>query len=131
MWERGAVSTVFDFGLADRAFAVHDLAVAIVRNAVEWVELDRKGADAVHEDAALALVEGYTQIRKLTDAERAVLPDLLPLCHVDYSLSEIDYFHSVTASAGNTELAYRYLVDHTAWFAGPLGKRFLDRLRTL
>jgi Ser/Thr protein kinase RdoA (MazF antagonist) len=130
MWERGAVSTVFDFGLADRAFAVHDLAVAIERNAVEWVELDAKGADAVHEDIALALVEGYTQVTKLTDAEHVALPDLLPLCHVDYALSEIDYFRSVTASAGNTDLAYRYLVDHTAWFAGPLGSRLIDRLRT-
>ena len=129
MWERGAVSTVFDFGLADRAFAVHDLAVAIERNAVEWVELNRKGAHAVHEDAALALIEGYTHVTKLTDAERVALPDLLPLCHVDYSLSEIDYFRSVTGSAGNADLAYRYLVDHAAWFAGPVGGRLLDRLR--
>jgi Ser/Thr protein kinase RdoA (MazF antagonist) len=95
------------------------------------LELGRKGADAVHEDAALALIEGYTQVTKLTDAERAALPDLLPLCHVDYSLSEIDYFRSVTGSAGNTELAYRYLVDHAAWFAGPPGGRLLARLRAL
>ena len=145
LWERGSVATVIDFGLADRAFAAHDLAVAIERNAVEWLKLDAPGAgrtnpgntdpadtnpeDALHTDAALALIEGYEEVRKLADAERAALPDLLALCHADYALSEIDYFRGVTGSAPNTELAYRYLVDHTAWFAGPAGARFLDRLR--
>ncbi len=123
------VSTVLDFGLCDRAFAAHDLATAIERNAIEWLELDRKGERAAHVDAALALVEGYQEVRKLTRAERAALPDLLALCHADYALSEIDYFRGVTGSARNADLAYRYLVDHTAWFAGPIGARFLDRLR--
>ena len=139
LWSRGAVATVIDFGLADRAFAVHDLAVAIERNTVEWLELDASSTSdtdsdtasehAIHTDAALALIEGYQEVRKLSDAERAALPDLLALCHADYALSEIDYFRGVTGSAANTELAYRYLVDHTAWFAGPAGARFLDRLR--
>ena len=123
------VSTVLDFGLCDRAFAVHDLATAIERNAVEWIELDAKGEGAVHPDAALALIDGYQEIRKLTESERAALPDLLALCHADYALSEIDYFRDVTGSAQNAELAYRYFVDHTAWFASPAGARFLDRLR--
>jgi len=129
LWRDGRVSAVLDFGLCDRAFPVHDLATAIERNAVEWLELGAKGAAAVHLDAALGLIEGYQEIRKLTEAERAALPDLLALCHADFALSEIDYFRGVTGSARNTELAYRYLVDHTAWFAGPQGAAFLDRLR--
>ncbi len=129
LWRGGEVATVLDFGLCERAFAVHDLATAIERNAVEWLELDDKGAAAVHLDAAAGLVEGYQEVRRLTDAERAALPDLLALCHVDYALSEIDYFRGVTRSPQNTDLAYRYLVDHTAWFAGPVGSRFLDALR--
>jgi Ser/Thr protein kinase RdoA (MazF antagonist) len=130
LWRGGQVSTVLDFGLADRAFAVHDLATAIERNAVEWLELDAVGTAAVHVDAALALLEGYQEIRKLTEAECAALPDLLALCHADFALSEIDYFRGVTGSPQNTELAYRYLVDHAAWFAGPDGGAFLDRLRS-
>ena len=129
LWRGGRVSTVLDFGLCDRTYAVHDLATAIERNAVEWLELDRKGGAAAHVDAALALIEGYQEIRKLTEAERAALPDLLALCHADYALSEIEYFRGVTGSPQNTELAYRYLVDHTAWFAGPVGGAFLERLR--
>ena len=123
------VSTVLDFGLCDRAFAAHDLATAVERNAVEWLELDAKGDAAIHADAALALIDGYEEIRELTDTERAALPDLLALCHADYALSEIDYFRGVTGSAQNAELAYRYFVDHTAWFSSPAGRTFLDRLR--
>jgi Ser/Thr protein kinase RdoA (MazF antagonist) len=129
LWRGQQVATVLDFGLADRSFAVHDLATAIERNAVEWLLLGEKGAAAVHTDAAVALVEGYQEIRSLTDVERAVLPDVLALCHADYALSEIDYFRGVTGSAQNTELAYRYLVDHAAWFAGPVGSALLDQLR--
>jgi Ser/Thr protein kinase RdoA (MazF antagonist) len=129
LWRSGQVRTVLDFGLCDRAYAVHDLATAIERNAVEWLELARRGGAAVHLDAAIELVDGYQEVRKLTEPERAALPDLLALCHADYALSEIDYFRGVTRSAQNTELAYRYLVDHTAWFAGPVGAAFLDGLR--
>ncbi|MBR7831807.1 phosphotransferase [Actinospica durhamensis] len=129
LWRDGRVSSVIDFSLCDRAYAVHDLATAIERNAVEWIELDAKGAAAVHLDTARALIAGYRHVRELSPAERAALPELLPLCHVDYALSEIDYFHGVTGSASNTELAYRYLVDHTAWFAGPDGSALLATIR--
>jgi len=129
LWRDGHVSSVIDFSLCDRAYAVHDLATAIERNTVEWVELDEKGAAAVHTEAARALIAGYEQIRRLSDAERAALPEMLALCHVDYALSEIDYFRGATGSAANTELAYRYLVDHTAFFTGPIGSELLDAIR--
>jgi Ser/Thr protein kinase RdoA (MazF antagonist) len=130
LWHGDQVATVLDFGLCDRTFAAHDLATAIERNAIEWLELDVKGAAAVHLDAALALIDGYQEIRKLTDAERAALPDVLALCHVDFALSEIDYFRGVTRSPENTELAYRYLVDHAAWFADRVGADFRNALRS-
>ena len=129
LWCGDEAVTVIDFNLADRAFAVHDLALAIERNAVEWVELPDKGRTAVHADAACALIAGYEEVRPLTGAERAALPELLPLCHVDFALSELDYFAGVTRSAENAELAYRYVVDHTAWFAGEEGGALLRRIR--
>ena len=125
LWRGDEAVTVIDFNLADRAYAVHDLALAIERNAVEWVELEEKAERALHPDAARALIAGYEEIRRLTDAERAALPELLPLCHVDFALSELDYFAGVTKNEANAELAYRYLVDHTAWFASEAGAAFL------
>jgi Ser/Thr protein kinase RdoA (MazF antagonist) len=130
LWHGDEAATVIDFNLADRAFAVHDLALAIERNANEWVELETKGAQALHADAARALVAGYEEVRPLTPAERAALPELLPLCHVDFALSELDYFAGVTRNEANAELAYRYLVDHTAWFAGEAGAAFLRAVFT-
>src|SRR6266567_181654 len=130
LWHGDEVATVIDFNLADRAYAVHDLALAIERNAIEWVELAEKGERAVHADAARALIAGYEEVRRLTEAERAALPALLPLCHVDFALSELDYFAGVTKNEGNAELAYRYLIDHAAWFVGEAGAAFLRDLVT-
>jgi Ser/Thr protein kinase RdoA (MazF antagonist) len=129
LWRGEDAVTVIDFNLADRAFAVHDLALAIERNAVEWVELAEHGRAAVHPEAAVALIAGYEEVRRLSDAERAALPELLPLCHVDFALSELDYFAGVTRSKANADLAYRYLVDHTAWFAGEEGIGLRRRIR--
>ncbi|HEX4790202.1 MAG TPA: phosphotransferase [Actinospica sp.] len=129
LWRGADAVTVIDFNLADRAFAVHDLALAIERNAVEWVELAEHGRAAVHADAAVALIAGYEEVRRLSDAERIALPELLPLCHVDFALSELDYFAGVTRSAANADLAYRYVIDHTAWFTGEEGSGLLRRIR--
>ncbi len=46
-------TAVIDFGLADRTFAVHDLAVAIERNVVEWLRLG-DSAMPVHLDHLFA-----------------------------------------------------------------------------
>ena len=51
LWDAdGAVATVLDFGLASPTSALFDLATAIERNAVAWLELER-GADAVRSFA--------------------------------------------------------------------------------
>lgn len=135
LWHGARVASVIDFSLADRAYAVHDLATAIERNAVEWLELEDRGAAAVHTEAVVALIDGYQEVRPLSAAERAALPELLPLSHTDFALSEIDYFGELDAARGipdsgeRAELAYRYLVDHTAWFVTPPGEALLDRIR--
>ncbi|MFD7133045.1 phosphotransferase enzyme family protein [Streptomyces sp. NPDC059894] len=122
------VSTVLDLGLSDRTTAVHDLAVALERNIVQWLDLPT-GEVRVHLTHLDALLDGYTAVRPLTSAERAALPALLPLVNAEYALSEMDYFRGVTRSETNTSLAYAYFTDHTAWFGGPAGRRLLDRLR--
>lgn len=129
LWHGRDAATAIDFNLADRAFAVHDIALTIERNAIEWLEVDAKGAAAVHADAAAEIIAGYEEIRPLTGAERAALPELLPLCHVDFALSELDYFAGVTKNQANAELAYRYLVDHAAWFTGEAGATLLRDIR--
>ncbi|MEV0063078.1 phosphotransferase [Nocardia sp. NPDC050718] len=117
LWTGSEVTSVFDFGLADRTTAVFDLATAIERAAVDWVSLRDGGPAHVRAEQVRALLEGYRSERPLAAAEQVLLADLLPLVHLGYELSEIDYFLSVAAEPRNAEIAYRdWLLGHLSWF---------------
>ena len=124
------VVAVFDFGLANRSFAVHDLAVALERSVIAWLDLAESGAAGVDLGAAEALLSGYAGVRPLRPAEARALPEVLPVVHLEYALSEIEYFADVVSSPALADLAYdTYLIGHTRWFAGPDGAAFVDHLR--
>ena len=121
---------VFDLGLANRTFAVHDLAVALERSTIGWLDLAETGQAGVDTSAVDALLDGYQAVRPLSPAEARALPEVLPVVHLEYALSEIEYFADVVASPALADLAYdTYLIGHTRWFAGPDGAAFLDHLR--
>jgi Ser/Thr protein kinase RdoA (MazF antagonist) len=133
-WDSAApdaeVAAVFDFGLANRTFAVHDLAVALERSTIAWLDLAESGRAGVDTGAVDALLDGYQAVRPLGPAEVLALPELLPVVHLEYALSEVEYFAGVVASPGLADLAYdSYLIGHTRWFAGPDGAALLDHLR--
>jgi Ser/Thr protein kinase RdoA (MazF antagonist) len=107
------VAGVFDLGLANRTSAVHDLAVALERSVFSWLDMPGARFDAA---MARALLAGYSSVRPLSAAERAALPLVLPVAHVEYALSEISYFADVVHSAANAGLAYDYLIDHARFF---------------
>ena len=122
------VAGIFDFGLANRTFAVHDLALALERAVVSWLDLPETGTAAADLATAACLLDGYQTVRPLTGAEVAALPPLLPVVHVDYALSEADYFTSVAVSTANADLAYEYLIGHARWFGQPPGAALLGFL---
>jgi Ser/Thr protein kinase RdoA (MazF antagonist) len=122
------VAGIFDLGLANRTFAVHDLAVALERSVVPWLDLDlaATGAGAGADlDAAAALLDGYQQVRPLTGIEATALPRVLPVAHLEYALSEAAYFTGVTRSPAGADLAYQYLIGHARWFGQPQGAALL------
>jgi Ser/Thr protein kinase RdoA (MazF antagonist) len=124
------VAAVIDLGLANRTFAAHDLAVAIERSAVAWLDLAGIGQAAVDTQAVDALLDGYQAVRPLTRAELAVVAGLLPVVHLEYALSEVEYFASVVRSPENADLAYDgYLIGHANWFTGPGGQALLSHLQ--
>ncbi|MBB4864119.1 Ser/Thr protein kinase RdoA (MazF antagonist) [Pseudomonas nitritireducens] len=126
------VASVLDFGLSDRTFALFDLATAIERNLVPWLELDQGRAAVADLDALDALLSGYASVRPLSRDDLLALAALLPLVHTDFALSEISYFHGLLGSAENAALAYdHYLLGHTRWFLGSEGQRLLNHLRQL
>jgi Ser/Thr protein kinase RdoA (MazF antagonist) len=135
LWSPGPrVSAVIDFGLADRTTAIHDIATAIERCAVDWISIRDGGPANIQADQVRALLDGYQSVRPLTGAERSALPELLPLVHAEYELSEIDYFLSVvpTVNFKNAEIAYcDYFLGHTEWTKSEEGQAFLGLLRTL
>lgn len=124
------VAAVLDFGLSSRSFALFDLATAIERNAIAWLALEQ-GDGAVHVDIASALIDGYREVRALSGEDIHLLADLLPLVHVDFALSEVEYFHAVTGSRANADVAYdTFLLGHAAWFATPAGQNLMQAIRT-
>ena len=122
------VAGVFDFGLANRTCAVHDLALALERTVVSWLDLPETGTAAADLAAAAVLLDGYQTVRPLSEAEAATLPRLLPVVHLEYALSEVDYFTGVAVSAANADLAYEYLIGHAQWFGQPPGAALLGFL---
>ncbi|MBD9676600.1 phosphotransferase [Pseudomonas sp. PDM18] len=129
---RAQVVSVLDFGLSDRSFALFDLATAIERNLVPWLELDQGRAAEADLDALDALLAGYASVRSLSRDDLLALAALLPLVHADFALSEVIYFHGILGSAESASLAYdNYLIGHTRWFLGSEGQRLLNHVRQL
>ncbi|WP_427852160.1 phosphotransferase enzyme family protein [Stenotrophomonas acidaminiphila] len=128
LWQGDTVSTVLDFGLASPTSALFDLATAIERNAVAWLELER-GAQAARIDIALALLDGYRQLLPLSAARMHLLADLLPVVHLDFALSEVEYFEGVTGSTANADVAWQpFLLGHAQWFGSTEGQALLAAL---
>jgi Ser/Thr protein kinase RdoA (MazF antagonist) len=126
--------SIIDFGLSDRTNAIHDLAHAIERNMVEWLALveDRTHTERVpvHLDHLHALLDGYESVRPLTDAEVAAVAPMWALCHVEFALSEADYFLGVLHSREKAAMAYDgWLVGHARWIRSAAGEGLLDVLR--
>lgn len=122
----GTVSTVFDFGLATQTCALHDIATAIERTAVAWLEPGFAPADA---DTALALLAGYRTVLPLSDADIDIVVRLLPLVHVEFALSEADYFAGILADPLQADMAWQgYLLDHADWFLSAPGQAFLQQI---
>ncbi|MGC9157591.1 MAG: phosphotransferase enzyme family protein [Terracidiphilus sp.] len=124
---------VIDFGLAERTHAVHDLAVAIERNIVEWLALAEHSARPeevpVHLDHLMALLNGYQQVSPLAEEEAAALAPVTALCHAEFALSEADYFLRVLRSEEKARVAVEdYLLGHARWFRSAGGCRLLDAI---
>jgi Ser/Thr protein kinase RdoA (MazF antagonist) len=130
LWSaEGTVSTVFDFGLATRTCALHDLATAIERTAIAWLQLaEGDAAEPADADAALAILAGYRTILPLTPTDVETVARLLPLVHVEFALSEVDYFAGIVGDRDQAMVAWQdYLLDHADWFLSAPGRDFLRR----
>ncbi len=126
------VAAVIDFGLSDRTTIAYDIAVAIERNFVDWLQLHEQGqADISIDHLGLAgFVQGY--IAAKGDVQQlAQVVNILPLVHIDFALYELEYFVEITRNFSHADAAFAYLIEHTAWFDAPYGQQFLARVADL
>jgi Ser/Thr protein kinase RdoA (MazF antagonist) len=133
-WSSGdadaSVVGLFDLGLANRTFAMHDLALAIERSTIDWLDLAGRGEVRVGFDALDALLDGYVEVTALRAYEEQALIGLLPVVHIEHALSEVEYYSGVVGNLENAELVYDgYFVGHTKWFREGAGGALLDHLR--
>ena len=125
-----SISAILDFGLCAPTFALYDLATAIERNAIAWLHLDH-GMQAIFPQTARALLRGYADILPLAQADLELLADLLPVVHMDFALSEVEYFHDVIGANEHADLAWEgFLLGHAAWFSTPPGYALLQAIRS-
>ena len=132
LWaDDGTVCTAFDFGLATRTCALHDLATAIERTAFAWLQLEN-GVMATPADpgAAVALLAGYRSVSPLTPDDVETIARLLPLVHIEFALSEVDYFAGIVSDHAQAVVAWQgYCLDHGDWFLSPAGQHVLQQFR--
>jgi Ser/Thr protein kinase RdoA (MazF antagonist) len=130
LWANGEVSCVLDFGLCDRTFALYDLATALERNAIPWLDLDSGGVARADLATVDALLAGYIRERPLPVADIQALIAWLPLVHADFAVSETEYFEGILHDRTSADIAWDgYLLRHADWFNGAEGLRLLDHLR--
>ena len=129
--EQAQVATVLDFGLGNETFAVYDIATALERNVVEWLEIEDANKDVIHVEAACTFLRGYQSVRPLSQQEKKALVTILPLVHTDFALSEIDYFMRITKKPQDADVAYDvFLIGHAQWFNGVQGQQLLEAIAT-
>jgi Ser/Thr protein kinase RdoA (MazF antagonist) len=123
------VTDIFDMGLADRTNPIHDVATAIERNGVEWLQIHDASRHPLHLQQIDDLLQGYEESHPFSRDEAEALVALLPLVHAEFALSEVDYFFGVLKSQEKADVAYLdYFLEHARWFGSDHGKQLLDHL---
>lgn len=127
-WQGDNISDVFDFGLSANTFALYDLATAIERNGVSWLELEKNNTQGF-ADTALALIKGYCDVIPLAVKQLKLLIKLLPVVHWDFALSEVEYFWGIEQTPASALVAWEvFLLGHFKWFFSKNGKAFINTL---
>lgn len=125
-WNQSRPVSWLDFGGCNLGWAISDLAIALERNTITWLE----PSPQFLPDMAVALLRGYQSLRPLSAAERTVLPGVLVLCQLEFALSEIAYFLDMTGDSAAADLAWQgFVAGHLAWFDKPAGHGCLGRLQ--
>lgn len=122
----GAVASVIDLHLAAPAPALLDLAIAVDRNTLLWLDILAGDDEAIDWRGLRALLKGYGPL----DPEEAdILPDLVAVCQLDFAFELMRYYLQVEQDRQKARWAWEaYLIGHTKWHHSDAGRRFSDAL---
>lgn len=133
LWSaENTVRTVLDFGLSDRSSFLFDVATALERSFVSWLDMEARKTPVCHADQMAMFLRGYAGTGPEYAEILRGLSAVLPVIHADFAISETEYFAGIPGNEGNLLLAWEgYLLGHADWFHTVEGKRMLrlaDRL---
>lgn len=130
LFEGDSVSSVIDFHLCDVSFRLYDLAVALDRNGIRWLEILDGDPEAVSYEVLGELLRGYRSVLPLSRTDAELLAILLPVHQLDLALSNVEYYLVYEQKRDRAEWAYHvYLCDHARYFNTPSGRRIVGFLR--
>lgn len=128
-WANDGVASVIDFHLSAPNPPLYDLAVALDRNCLLWLDILAGNDEAVDWSSIEALLMGYGP---MGEEDANILPDLLAICQLDFSIELLEYYWHVEQSPLKATWCWEaYLIGHTAWHAGEAGQAVRSKLSQL
>jgi hypothetical protein len=129
LFEQDQAVSVIDFHLAGRAPALFDLAVALDRNCLLWLDILSGNDEAIDYAGIEGLISGYG---RLSIEESLALEHLLAVCQVDFAASLLEYYWHVEKNPDRATWSWEvYLVGHTNWYLSEPGQRFSQTFRRI
>ncbi|MXV43612.1 phosphotransferase [Saccharibacter sp. 17.LH.SD] len=126
-WNGNHLSSIFDFGMSNATSAEFDVAVAIERSFIGWV--DPSNDVPVASEQLEAFLKGYHHHAGQHPARLDLIACLLPLCHLTFALSEVAYYGHLLHQQDNMDIAYHgYLLGHARWFHTAKGRSLLNKI---
>ena len=125
------VGTIIDFGLSNLNCAAYDVATAIERNFIDWLAIYESQKIQIDWAGIRTFIQGYcSNIETLEPLH--LVPELLRVVHLDFALSELEYFIEITGNLKHADAAYcDWFVGHTQWFSQEQGQKFIHDLTLL
>lgn len=133
-WKDNTPVSLIDFHLSNQNNFLYDLAVAIDRNTLYWLDLlsGKKGSyNLIH---AKKIIENYKTI--IADKRKEFLPYLSYLSHalvlhrIEFALSLLNYYWNIEKSKFKAQWCLDvYIFAHGEWFHSNEGKLFLEGIQ--
>ena len=123
----GRVSSVIDFHLTDLSFRLYDLAVALDRNCIRWLDIQDGRNDAVRFDLIGLFLDGYNSVFPIDEDELKFLSILLPVHQLDLAVSNIEYYFGFEQNRARADWVYDvYLTGHLSFYQKSAGREIIE-----